>query len=141
MLDQMKALARAENMCVLATDAGGKPYCSLMAYATDSTCEEIYMVTRRDTQKYRNLMQNPSVSLLIDSRRHAPRTRVQALTVEGVFRKIESASECERAKALLLKAHPQLASFTDHAEAELLRIKVDAFLLLNGLNESHYEKI
>jgi len=32
MLDQMKALAREKNTCVLATDAGGKPYCSLMAY-------------------------------------------------------------------------------------------------------------
>jgi nitroimidazol reductase NimA-like FMN-containing flavoprotein (pyridoxamine 5'-phosphate oxidase superfamily) len=141
MLDQMKALARAENMCVLATDAGGKPYCSLMAYVADNACEEIYMVTHRDTHKYRNLMQNASVSLLIDSRRNAPRTSVQALTVEGVFCKIESSSEYDRAKAMLLKAHPHLTSFMDHAEAEILRIKIEAFLLLDGLNESYYEKL
>ena len=52
MLDQMKALARENNMCVLATDAGRKPYCSLMAYVTSESCEEIYMVTQRNTQKY-----------------------------------------------------------------------------------------
>ena len=31
LLEDMKALAREKNLCVLATDAGGKPYCSLMA--------------------------------------------------------------------------------------------------------------
>jgi nitroimidazol reductase NimA-like FMN-containing flavoprotein (pyridoxamine 5'-phosphate oxidase superfamily) len=32
MLEEMKALAREKNSCVLATIAGNKPYCSLMAY-------------------------------------------------------------------------------------------------------------
>jgi hypothetical protein len=99
------------------------------------------MVTHRDTQKYRNLMQNPTVSLLIDTRSRAARTDIQALTVEGVFQKIETPSAYDRAKRMLLNAHPHLDAFIDHAEAEVLRIKIDAFLLLNGLNESHYEQL
>jgi nitroimidazol reductase NimA-like FMN-containing flavoprotein (pyridoxamine 5'-phosphate oxidase superfamily) len=141
MIDQMKTLAREETMCVLATDAGGKPYCSLMAFVADEDCREIYMVTHRGTQKYRNLMQNPTVSLLIDTRSHAARTEVQALTVEGVFQKIETPSKYERARTMLLDAHPHLGAFMGHAAAEVLCIKIDAFLLLNGLNESHYEKL
>ena len=35
MLKEMKTLARQKNICVLATVDGQKPYCSLMAYATD----------------------------------------------------------------------------------------------------------
>ncbi len=88
MLDQMKALARAKNICVLATVAGRKPHCSLMAYVCDERCEEIYMVTHKNTHKYKNLMHNPSVSLLIDTRENAPRAWARALTVAGFFCKI-----------------------------------------------------
>ena len=93
----MKALVREKNMCVLATVADGRPRCSLMAYATDEACEEIYMVTHRNTQKFKNLMKNAAVSLLVDSREKAPRNRAQALTVDGVFRRIENSPKRARA--------------------------------------------
>jgi nitroimidazol reductase NimA-like FMN-containing flavoprotein (pyridoxamine 5'-phosphate oxidase superfamily) len=141
MLDQMKALAREKNMCVLATDAGGKPYCSLMAYVTDESCEEIYMVTHRNTHKYNNLMGNPAVSLLIDSREKTPRNRVQALTVEGSFHKIEEDAKRTKVKKMLVKTHPHLAGFINHADAEMFCIKVESFLLLNGLSEAHYQEL
>jgi nitroimidazol reductase NimA-like FMN-containing flavoprotein (pyridoxamine 5'-phosphate oxidase superfamily) len=141
MLDQMKALARGKNMCVLATDAGGKPYCSLMAYVTDKSCEEIYMVTHRNTQKYKNLMENPAVSLLIDSREKTLRGRVQALTVEGSFHKIEDDAKRTKVRKILIKTHPQLADFIDHADSEIFCIKVCSFLLLNGLSEAHYQEL
>jgi nitroimidazol reductase NimA-like FMN-containing flavoprotein (pyridoxamine 5'-phosphate oxidase superfamily) len=141
MLDKMKALARKENMCVLATDAGGKPHCSLMAYVPDDACEEIYMVTRRDTQKYRNLMKNPSVSMLIDSRKTDTRPEIQALTVSGALQKINIPAKRNLARAKLLEAHPHLSEFIHHAAAEILCVKISAFLLLNGLNESHYRQV
>jgi nitroimidazol reductase NimA-like FMN-containing flavoprotein (pyridoxamine 5'-phosphate oxidase superfamily) len=141
MLDQMKTLAREKNMCVLATNSGAKPHCSLMAYVTDESCEEIYMVTHRNTQKYKNLMENPAVSLLIDSREITPRTRVQALTVEGFFRKIADDAKRSKVRKMLLKTHPQLADFIDHAEAEIFCIKVGSFLLLNGLSETHFQEL
>jgi nitroimidazol reductase NimA-like FMN-containing flavoprotein (pyridoxamine 5'-phosphate oxidase superfamily) len=141
MLEQMKALAREKNMCVLATDAGGKPYCSLMAYVTDESCEEIYMVTHRATQKYKNLMENPLVSLLIDSREKTPRNRVQALTVEGSFHKIGDSTQRAKIRKRLIREHPQLAGFIDHEDAVIFGVKVSAFLLLNGLSEAHYQML
>ena len=84
MLAEMKALAREQNTCVLATVGGQKPHCSLMAYVTDENCTEMYMVTHKNTNKYKNLIENPSVSLLIDTREISPRTKAKALTVEGV---------------------------------------------------------
>lgn len=141
MLEQMKSLARERNICVLATDAGGKPYCSLMAYATDKACEEIYMATHRLTKKYRNLLENPAVSLLIDSRENAPRRRVAALTVEGTFHHIQDNDKEKHARELLLTAHPHLADFLSHEDAVILCIKIGAFLLLNGIDDAHYLKI
>jgi uncharacterized pyridoxamine 5'-phosphate oxidase family protein len=141
MLDQMKALVRGKNMCVLATNAGGKPYCSLMAYVTDGSCEEIYMVTHRNTQKYKNLMENPAVSLLIDSREKTPRNRVQALTVEGSFHKIGDDAKRTQVRKMLIKTHPHLSDFIDHADAEIFCINVGSFLLLNGLSEAHFQAL
>ena len=83
MLAEMKALAIEKNICVLATVGGRKPHCSLMAYVTDENCTEIYMVTHKNTNKYKNLMENPSVSLLIDTREISPRTK--ALSIVSTF--------------------------------------------------------
>ena len=141
MLKEMKALARDNNICVLATVAGAKPHCSLMAYATDENCEEIYLVTRRDTRKYRNLINNPAVSLLIDNREKLPRSEAKALTVEGLCAEIESEEKRKAVQTRLLKVHPHLADLINHPESEILCVKVRSFLLLNGLQEAYYQAV
>jgi nitroimidazol reductase NimA-like FMN-containing flavoprotein (pyridoxamine 5'-phosphate oxidase superfamily) len=141
MLDEMKALAKQRDMCVLATVAGHKPYCSLMAYVTDDNCEEIYMVTHKNSTKYKNLMQNPAVSLLIDTREKSPRSKAKALTVEGVFCKIEKAEKRRQVAAKLLQTHPHLDSFMQHPEADIFCVKISSFLLLDGLQQAHFETI
>ncbi|MDX1709054.1 MAG: pyridoxamine 5'-phosphate oxidase family protein, partial [Desulfobacterales bacterium] len=119
MLTEMKALAKQNDICVLATVAGQKPHCSLMAYVTDDNCEEIYMVTHKNSSKYQNLMQNPAVSLLIDTREKSHRSDAKALTVEGVFRRIENAVKQKQVASRLLQTHPHLATFMQHPEAEV----------------------
>lgn len=144
MLDRMKALAREKDICVLATVSGGNPHCSLMAYVTDDDCQEIYMVTHKETKKYKNLLENPSVSLLIDTReehRGSRRARAKALTVTGRFQKIEEEGKKKLARARVLERHPHLTGLIDDAGAELLCIKVTSFLLLNGLKEAHFETV
>ena len=99
------------------------------------------MVTHRKTQKYQNLLENPAVSLLIDTREKTPRTRAQALTIEGKFQIIEDKTKKSAVRQTLLEAHPHLEAFIDHEDAELICIKIKAFLLLNGLSDSHYVKL
>ena len=141
MLKEMKALAKEKNICVLATVTGDKPYCSLMAYVTDENCEEIYMVTLRNTQKYKNLTENPAVSLLIDTREKSCRSGAKALTVEGVYAEIESEEKRKKVQAKLLDVHPHLVGLINHPESEILCVKIRSFLLLNGLQEAHFKKV
>jgi nitroimidazol reductase NimA-like FMN-containing flavoprotein (pyridoxamine 5'-phosphate oxidase superfamily) len=144
MLEEMKAMAKQKDMCVLATVSGGNPHCSLMAYATDDECREIYMVTQRGTKKYKNLIENPSVSLLIDTREEQAASRplqIKALTIAGLFQKIDDAGKKKLARARLLERHPHLAGFIDQTDTELLCIQVTSFLLLNGLQEAHFETV
>ena len=140
-LEKMKALAREKNSCVLATIVGSKPYCSLMAYATNSACTEIYMVTHRQTQKFKNLAANPAVSLMIDTRDTSPRSAAKAMTVEGTFQKITDPAKENKVRRKLLSAHPHLNEFMDHPEAEVFQIEIKSFLLLNGLTQASFEKL
>jgi nitroimidazol reductase NimA-like FMN-containing flavoprotein (pyridoxamine 5'-phosphate oxidase superfamily) len=144
MLERMKALVREKDICVLATVSGGKPHCSLMAYVADDDCREIYMVTHRETSKYKNLKENPAVSLLIDTREERgafPGVEARALTVSGVFQEIDEEEKRAGVHARLLDRHPNLGAFLDDSDAELLCIRVNSFLLLDGLTNAHYEKV
>ena len=144
MLEEMKALVRQNDICVLATASQNQPHCSLMAYTTDDECREIYMVTKKLTRKYRNLMENPSVSLLIDTRGEdtgSDRLKAKALTVEGAFEGIEDKARKDIIRNRLLEKHPHLGSLARHPDAEVFSIKVISFLLLSGPTDSHFEKV
>jgi len=141
MLEEMKALAVEKNSCVLATIVDSKPYCSLMAYVTNNACTEIYMVTHRQTQKFKNLAANPAVSLMIDNRDTSPRTAARAMTVEGVFQKITDSTKEIEVRRKLLSAHPHLDVFMGHPEAEVFQINIKSFLLLDGLTRASFEEV
>ncbi|MFC1812647.1 pyridoxamine 5'-phosphate oxidase family protein [Thermodesulfobacteriota bacterium] len=139
MLEKMKALIRVKDICVLSTvSQDATPHCSLMAYVADEECREIYMTTHSSTMKYQNLLHNPAVSLLIDSRELTPRQQAQALTVSGIFQPIDDKNKKERVEARLLRRHPHLKEFTKNPDTALICIKVKSFLLLDGLTDSHF---
>ena len=142
MLSTMKTLAKEKDMCVLATASGGAPHCSLMAYVTDQDCSEIYMTTQRNTQKYKNVLENPFVSLLIDTREdHKGRLETKAMTVAGRCEVIEDEAKQALVRAKLVERHPHLKEFLSHPETAILCIRVASFLLLNGLTDAYFEEI
>ena len=141
MLAEMKSLASQKNICVLATVAGRKPHCSLMAYVTDENCTELYMVTHKNTRKFKNLMENQFVSLLIDTRETSPRSKAKALTVAGECTVIEGEKKRQKVRSKLLAIHPHLSEFINHSEAQILCVRIHSFLLLNGLQEAHFQSV
>ena len=139
MLKKMKALVREKDVCVLSTvSQDATPHCSLMAYAADEECSKIYMATHSSTMKYKNLLHNPAVSLLIDSREVKPRQQAQALTVSGVFQPTDGKHKIDKVEAQLLIKHPHLKDFIKNLDTTLICIKVQSFLLLDGLTDSHF---
>jgi nitroimidazol reductase NimA-like FMN-containing flavoprotein (pyridoxamine 5'-phosphate oxidase superfamily) len=143
-IDTMKALLKAKNMCVLATVWEGKPHTSLMAYVANDQGTELYMVTYRQTHKYRNMLKNPEVSLLIDTRDEfgqKDRGQVKALTVTGRFKPIEEEDKKETIRREIIKTHPHLKTLATHQDAEVIAIQATSFLLLDGPTESHFEVV
>ena len=141
MIDQMKTLLRRKSSCVLATTDGNRPHCSLMAYITSKTVDRLFLVTPRNTRKYRNITHHPKVSLLIDTREKAPSSQAKALTVEGRFCKINEKEKRTQIVAKLLKTHAHLKEFMQDPKAEIICVKINSFLFLNGLQEAHFESL
>ncbi len=144
MIETMKALIKDKDLCVLATASGGQPHCSLMAYVANQNCSEIHMVTLRNTVKYRNLEQNPAVSLLLDTREEHSgplRQEALALTVSGRFQVIEDPNEADRAQARLLERHPQLQELLENPDSVIFSVRISSLLLLRGTMEAYFEEM
>lgn len=140
MFEVVRDLILSKDVCVMATVNKDKPYCSLMAYAPDDECRHLYMATRSDTRKWLYLQENPNASLLIDSRdEDIPTVRftAKALTITG---RREELTEADRARAteLLAARHAHLAEFLQDPLVEVICIRCESFLLLEGVSKSHY---
>jgi nitroimidazol reductase NimA-like FMN-containing flavoprotein (pyridoxamine 5'-phosphate oxidase superfamily) len=143
MLPKMKRLLKEKDICVLATVSGNQPHCSLMAYVVDDEGRQIYMATLRETRKFKNLIQNPAVSLLIDTREEdagAQRSRAKALTVNGVFQRVEGEKQAA-IQTRILQRHPHLQELFAKGEAEVFCVRIESFQLLEGATDSHFERV
>lgn len=140
----IKDLISRMDTCVLATVSSGTPHCSLMAYAANEDCTELYMATLRNTKKFQNLTREPLVSLLIDTRgdsRDMGLSNTVALTVAGRFMPFEDPDSISAVKSNLERRHPGLASLVRDPKAEIIRIKVQSFLLLDGPRDATFVEI
>jgi len=99
------------------------------------------MMTFRNTRKYENLLSNPAVSLLVDTRKEdSPEgpSQTKALTVNGRFERIENEEKKNRIKDRLLERHPHLKAFAENHDTEVFLIKVKSFQLLDGITDASF---
>ncbi len=144
MLEQMKDIVKSNDLCVLATVAEGKPHCSLMSYLSNEEGNEVYMISQKQTSKYHNLMENPTVSLLIDTREKEQGRRrmdILALTVAGQFHPITDPDKIDFIRSQFSQKLPHLSDFLNHADSEIFCIRVKSYQLLKGVRDSFFEKI
>jgi len=144
MLEKMKDIVKGNDLCVLATVSEGKPHCSLMSYISDEKGQEIYLISHKQTKKYVNLLKNPKVSLLIDTREEKKGQRridIKALTVSGEFQTIKDFGKKEFIRTKFLKRHPHLADFLNDPGAEIFSIRIKSFQLLDGVKDAFFEAI
>jgi len=144
MLEKMKDIVKGNDLCVLATVSEGKPHCSLMSYISDEEGQEVYLVSHKETKKYSNLIENPVVSLLIDTRekeKGGRRIYIKALTVSGEFQIINDAGKKDLIRTKFSKGHSHLADFLNDPGAEIFSIRIRSFQLLDGVKDAFFEKI
>ena len=141
--EKMKAILRENNLCVLATCSVAGPHCSFMSYAPGPEETTIYMVTLKMTKKYRNILENPKVSVLVDTRieSFSRPAEIRALTVSGICSPVRETQERNRAIGHILATHPHLSWLVAHPDAEVLAVRAESFLLLDGPRDAHFEEV
>lgn len=137
----MKQIVMEQKYCVLATAMDNKPHCSLMAYTVGEECKRLYMVTHKNSDKYRNLQINDSVCLMIDTRSSKGEGSTKALTVNGRFFEVTDEDILGRVKKNLADCHPALEFFLNDESSCVFSIEIESFLLLDGFTDSYYESI
>lgn len=136
-------MIKENNFCVLSTSRDNRPNSSLMQYVSSETGAEIYMLTMKDSTKYGNILNNPHVSLLVDTRAEVPGENrdIKALTAYGQAGIVTDKYEEKMLKERLVKLNPGLSVISESPESCVVRVEVESFLLLEGVNESIYGKI
>jgi nitroimidazol reductase NimA-like FMN-containing flavoprotein (pyridoxamine 5'-phosphate oxidase superfamily) len=135
--DRIRQLFHSEKYAVLATQGGGQPYASLVAFAAADDLRAVTFATPVTTRKYRLLMECDHVALLVDSRSQGAGNMmaIEAFTATGRACRLESGSEWDRWARLLVSRHPQLDAFVRSPTSALFRIDVLRYLHVSRFQE------
>ena len=139
-LTRMLAFILEQDTCVLATSMGDLPHTSLMAYLPAQGGRLLYLLTSAQTHKFRNLSQNPRLSLLIDNRSTAQGPARQALTVSGQAQIMGPSPRQEALMERFAARHPDLAALSREPDARVIQVTVESLLLV-GPEQALFERL
>ena len=139
LLSQIKSLLQEQRFGVLATQGAEYPYSSLVSYAVSEDAKEIYFPTIRETQKFRNLLASPRVSLLVNNQTNQANDLLEAraLTVLGIATEVAPEDRLE-VLARYLQRHPALRDFITFPNCALIKIQVTKYISVT--NFQHVEE-
>jgi nitroimidazol reductase NimA-like FMN-containing flavoprotein (pyridoxamine 5'-phosphate oxidase superfamily) len=125
-------LLKKQKFAVLATQRKGQPHASLVAMAKTEYLKQLLFATTRATRKYSNIVQDPRVALLMDSRSNLNADTHSAIAVTATGR-AEEVSENERESFLrfYLRKHRHLKDFVQSPTCALSRVKVETYYMVS----------
>ena len=125
-IDELIKLNAKTLHAVLATAYDNIPYTSLVAYAFDHRDKVFLFLTPRKTTKYLNILKNPNVSLLIDTRENTDRDYLsgEAFTVIGKAVALSASKRRERLLRTFLNKHPKLADFSKERSTAIIAVDI-----------------
>ncbi|WP_303866789.1 pyridoxamine 5'-phosphate oxidase family protein [Acetobacterium wieringae] len=132
MLAKLESLLGDNSLCVLCTETDGNPHCSLMTYLLSDDQTTLYQVSTRESRKFKNLLANPRVSVLVDSRQHQSQgANIVSVTFSGLFKPLAE-SEVQPVKTTFAGKHPELMEILNRPDSVVFAIQLQSYLLLDG---------
>ena len=125
-LERLSALDKDQLHAVLATACDGQPYTSMIAYALSPDKKGIVFLTPQKTQKYRNILKNNRVCLLIDTRSNTEKDYMAAesLTILGNAGPVRKGGKWSELAGVLIRKHPKLNGIINSPETRLIFVKI-----------------
>jgi heme iron utilization protein len=133
-LSRLAFLDKDQLHAVLATVYDNGPYTSLVAYALTPDLNGLIFATPRGTQKYRNMIRNKYVSLLIDTRSNTSGDykETEAITIIGNAKALKKGRKRDEFMKVLLKKHPKLKKFVEAPSTSLMLVKIIKCIHVNS---------
>lgn len=128
--ERLRVLNKTQRHAVLATEADGRPYTSLVAFVLTPDMQGALLGTPRNSTKYRNILSNRHVSLMIDSRSNSERgyMNAEAVTVLGTAAVLRKGRKREELASLFIRKHPQLSGFIKASTTALVFISFETVI-------------
>lgn len=135
-MEIVRQLLNEQKVGILATINSNKPYTSIVGFAATDDLKTIYFGTPVATLKFRNIQDNPNVSILIDNRKNlgSDFSKAAALTCMGI-----ASSEDDSPDHLginhLINRHPELKTFFNSPSCKIIKICVSKYSLVLRFQE------
>lgn len=133
---RMRTLFHTQGLAALATQGGGQPHVSLVAYAATDDLKHILFVTPRDTRKYRNVVAEPRVAVLIDNREANEEGADGSLAATAIGEAEELTGDSRKEWAeLYLARHPNQAGLISQPDSALVRVRVHTYFVVSSIRD------
>ena len=125
----LRRVMTTQYFAVLNTAGGGLPRSCLISFAAADDLKSLVFVTRRDTQKYRDIQENQEVSLLVDNRTNKPADVYEATAIEVIGTAHEDTDNSSDLKGVLIGRHPQLQQFAEAPDNAFILVRVREYVI------------
>jgi len=124
----LRELFASQKFAALATEDVGKPHNCLVAFAATDDLRNLLFTTSRDTSKYRNIVAESRVAILVDSRSNQDSDFRNSIAVTATGKAKEAkGKERDRLLGSYLAKHPQLADFANVSENALIKVEISNY--------------
>ncbi len=129
----IRHLLDSQRLAVVATSMDVSPYASLVGFLHSEDLRSIVFATLRDTRKFRNLVSDCHVSLLIDNRRNdaSDLYEASAVTIMGTASEITDSVALADISARFLAKHPCLSEFIRSPNCALISVDILQYHYVN----------
>jgi uncharacterized pyridoxamine 5'-phosphate oxidase family protein len=134
--EYIEDVLKLNKFAVLATEGNGQPHTSLIAITPFENFRQLTFATYRNTLKYRNLVNNSKVAVLIESR-DVNINGLQKSIVLTIIGHTEEISITENGAAYKahLKRHPEMESFMNSSDCAFILVIAQSFQIVNGTDD------
>jgi nitroimidazol reductase NimA-like FMN-containing flavoprotein (pyridoxamine 5'-phosphate oxidase superfamily) len=128
--ERLHILNKKQRHAVLATDSDGQPYTSLVAFALTPDAKGLLFATPKQTTKYKNMLKNRKVSLLIDSRKNTAKGYMasEAVSIMGTASAVRKGTIREKLTGVFIGKHPELAGFVNATSTAVILVAFDKII-------------
>ncbi|MDD4649198.1 MAG: pyridoxamine 5'-phosphate oxidase family protein [Desulfoplanes sp.] len=125
-----------QKSMVLATLADSGPYCSLMAFGLTPDLAILVLATPRNTEKYRNILARPEVSLLADNRKNVDDDYTEAMAVTVLGRAFEVTHDSiADIRPVIAKDHPGMHRFFQNPDTAFIAVHVSRYVVVERFQD------